>query len=224
MGANRSRSTDPPGIEPGAAPSVDTDGPTLDHQRMPDDAVTPAQRLTAPAKQDIFTTQYAVRGDYQRVDTKLTLREGLAEYYRVNPGLSDPATLEHAPSARFFHNHDTTHVVFGTHTGPLDEGVNDMFTMFGVDISFIGYVRAFAATTEAKAVAKEYTGVSLLTLVIGSLRLLPRIRRTCKAMTAKWPWDPMEGDLDRPIVELREQYGIEVWRPEEALGMTPESQ
>ena len=45
-----------------------------------------------------YERQYAIRGDYQRSDTQKTLREGLAEYYRVNPGLLDPEGMDEIAS------------------------------------------------------------------------------------------------------------------------------
>lgn len=165
---------------------------------------------------------YAIRGEYQRPDTTQTLREGLAEYYRVNPGLLDPASMDNDLAARYFHCHDTTHVFFGTHTGLLDEGVNDVFTMFGVDVVYREYIKGFFATNEAGTVASEYGTHSKMTIlrsVLWTFRLLPRIRRTCRAMHEKWPWDPPPDALDRSLVALREAYGLEIWRPEEVLGL-----
>jgi len=152
----------------------------------------------------------------------VALREGLAEYYRVNPGLSEPAFLDHKPSATFFHRHDCTHVIFGTHTGPLDEGVNDILTLFGVKINYYGYIKGFLGTTEVKSIAKSYASVSMIArLLWQTLKLTPKIRRTAKAMHKKWPWDPPEGSLDRPLAELRQEYGIILFRPETELGLDP---
>lgn len=52
----------------------------------------------------------------------MTLAEGLAEYYRVNPGLDEPKEMHNPESALWYRLHDTTHVIFGTHTGDLNEG------------------------------------------------------------------------------------------------------
>jgi len=155
-----------------------------------------------------------IRGDYQRVDTTLTLREGLAEYYRVNPGLSEPANIKKTKSATWFQNHDCTHVIFGTHTGILDESINDMLTIFGVDVSLRDYAIGFFATDESKAIAKTFPG-TLTLFKIGwfALKLVPTIWRKTKKMAKKWPWHPPESFLDRPIRELREEFGIVVFRP-----------
>lgn len=162
---------------------------------------------------------YGIRGVYQRPDATMTLREGLAEYYAVNPGLSDPASLTDAASARYFHNHDCTHVVFGTHTGPLDEGVNDVLTLFGVDIRYRDYIAGFFASSEAATIAKQYTASSAALLVVRTLRLTPQIWRRCREMSKKWPWTPPDAFLDRRLDELRAEFGIRLLRPEAELGL-----
>lgn len=167
---------------------------------------------------------YGIRGEYQRAETTMSMREGLDEYYRVNPGLSVPATIGDPKSRAYFHNHDCTHVVFGTHTGPLDEGVNDLFTLWGVDLRYRDYITGFLATDESKEIVKSYFTVGLLVRVLWqTLRLLPRVRRTCKAMSKRWPWTPPDAYLDRPLAELRAEFCIELWRPDEALGLSGRS-
>ncbi len=164
---------------------------------------------------------YGVRGRYQLPDTTMTLREGLDEYYRVNPGLSVPATIPKATSATYFHNHDCTHVVFGTHTGPLHEGVNDLWTLFGVDIRAWDYGRGFVATDESKAISKTFFSWNAIVQSLRSARLVFEVRRRARAMHAKWPWAPPDALFDRPLTELRAEYGIEVFSPEAALGLKP---
>ncbi len=167
-----------------------------------------------------FDEFYAVRGTYQRKDTTQSLREGLVEYYEVNPGLSNPEQIEEQKAARYFHNHDCTHVVFGTHTGALDEGVNDLMTFFGVDVSVFGYISGFLSTQESKEIIKSYEGPSAVDVTFRTLRLLPKVWRTCRAMKRKWPWDPPEHLYDRRLVDIRAEYGIELWRPEVELRLT----
>ncbi|KIG12794.1 hypothetical protein DB30_01002 [Enhygromyxa salina] len=178
-----------------------------------------------PASSALPTTDtevpvYDVRGRYQDPNATMTLREGLAEYYRVNPGLSIPANLTNEVGAKYFHCHDCTHVVFGTHTGPLDEGVNDMLTMMGVSVSVRRYLVDFFQTGEVEAVAKGYTVGSVGKLLFQTMRVMPTVWRRTRAMTKKWPWSPPEALLDRPLNELRAEYGISVFRPNELLGLS----
>lgn len=162
-----------------------------------------------------------MRGHYQLAGATMTLGEGLEEYYRVNPGLSEPANITDAKSAAYFHNHDSTHVVFGTHTGDLHEGVNDLWTIFAVDISFKDYAGGFFATDESKKIAQQIDYSTLGSLLWGSLKLVPEIRRRSKAMSKKWPWAPPGNFLSRPLNELRAEFGIEVFVPEDHLGILP---
>lgn len=164
---------------------------------------------------------YGYRGYYQLPDATMTLGEGLEEYYRVNPGLSDPAAIENPVSARYFRNHDTTHVVFGTHTGPLHEGVNDLWTIFGAQIGYWEYARGFFATDEAKTITKEFLDWKTIAKSLKSVRLVFEIRRRARSMHAKWPWHCPEALLGRPLDQLRDEYGIRVFRPEAALGLAP---
>lgn len=177
--------------------------------------VTATDPQTAPREVSV----YGIRGDYQRPDTTMTLREGLAEYYRVNPGLSDPATATNPKSVEFFHNHDCTHVVFGTHTGPLDEGVNDMLTLFGVQLTAGDYLRGFLATDEATEISKLYANRSFFRLFWRTLKLSPKAWRMTRKMKKKWPWHPPASFMDRPLRELREEFGIELFRPNEELNI-----
>lgn len=181
-----------------------------------------AQPQGALPRPDVATPSPAaigIRGRYQLPDATMTLREGLAEYYEVNPGLSIPAKLTDRASAAYFHNHDCTHVIFGTHAGLLDEGVNDMLTLFGVDIRFRDYVGGFFASTEGMTIVKQYVGWALVPLLWHTLRLTPTAWRRCRAMTKRWPWAPPERFLDRPLDELRAEFGIELLRPEVELGL-----
>ena len=163
-----------------------------------------------------------LRGRYQLADCTMTLREGLADYYRVNPGLSDPDHIVDPKSARYFRNHDATHVVFGTHTSVLNESVNDLLTMLGVSIRWRDYLMGFLATAESKEISKDYlatTSVRASLALLGhTVRLLPSVWRHARAMKKKWPWDSSP-ELDRPLDELRAEYGIEVLHPDRVLGL-----
>ncbi|PRQ03775.1 hypothetical protein [Enhygromyxa salina] len=175
--------------------------------------------LSPSVPTQMVVPEFGMRGQYQIAGTSMTLREGLAEYYRVNPGLADPAQIDDVASATFFHNHDCTHVVFGTHTGILDEGVNDMWTLFGADIRLRDYFKAYISTEESKSINKEFLKWSVFSLFWRTLRLTPKVWRHTRAMTRKWPWTPPPELMDRPLREIRELYGIEVFRPNVALGL-----
>ena len=160
-----------------------------------------------------------LRGYYQIEDSSMTLREGLQEYYRVNPGLSDPDTIEDPVSATYFRNHDASHVFFGTHTGDLNEGVNDLLTMWGLDVLYKDYVTGFAATQESKSIAKQFLKLKIFLTLWRTVRLIPAIRRCTKAMNTKWPWTPPQDFYEKPLNELRAEFGYQVFCPQLLLGV-----
>ena len=153
-----------------------------------------------------------VRGHYQLADTSLTLREGLAEYYRVNPGLSDPDTMSNRKSAHYFRCHDATHVVFGTNTSLRDEMVNDLLTFFGVATRIRDYIGGFFATDESVTISKSFFTSETMSVVGATFKEFGAIRRHAKTMTKKWPWAPPPELMDRPLQEIRSEYGIRIYR------------
>ena len=143
----------------------------------------------------------------------MTLEEGLAEYYRVNPGLDDPKDIDNAESALWFRLHDTTHVVFGTHTGDLNEGCNDWYTLFGADLKFWSYLRGYTKTEQSKSITAYYFKWDTLGMLWMTVLLTLPMRRLAKAMHKKWPWQPTEKMYQTPLNELRAEYGLAVAHP-----------
>lgn len=151
-----------------------------------------------------------IRGLYQLQDSTMTLAEGLAEYYRVNPGLYDPKDMDNPVSALWFRCHDTTHVIFGTHTGDLDEACNDWYALFGVDQTAREYLQGFSQTEASTDILKYYLNWGFVETTYKAFLLLLPVRRLAKAMPKKWPWHPSEKMYQTPICELRAEYGIQV--------------
>ena len=155
------------------------------------------------------TSSASFRCAYQTQDSPMTVREGLAEYYRANPEITQPGEGS-AIGEVFFASHDVTHVVFGTTTSVRDEAINDMWSMFALDIPAREYISRGLDVPEVKAL---FTLSSMWEFLVESLRLplyIPTIRRHAKAMTKPWPWKGFESYLDLPLAEVRREFGIEV--------------
>lgn len=60
------------------------------------------------------------RPHYASKDSTQTLREGLAEYYALNPHITPPAT-QPPDFAKILEAHDVGHVIYGCDTGMYDE-------------------------------------------------------------------------------------------------------
>ncbi|GAB4566255.1 MAG: hypothetical protein Tsb0020_17750 [Haliangiales bacterium] len=150
---------------------------------------------------------------YQEQDAKMTLAEGLAEYQRANASvLFDPDAPDsemNTESAKFFRRHDTCHVVFGCNTSIPQEAAADMWTIFGVDISLRDYYRAL----KLNEVQSLLDDVGRLRLAWASVKAVPTIWRAmwrARAMHKKWPWADHAMYLDRPLAEIRAEFGIRV--------------
>jgi hypothetical protein len=146
---------------------------------------------------------------YQTQNATLTLREGLAEYYRVNPGLIDPDGASDQ-GAVFFRSHDACHVVFGTSTQITDEAATDFWTIFGVDLTVRQYATQFFESAEGKGLLKSFGWKMMLVEGWRSIFLVPRVWRQTRKMTRKWPWTGFDGYLDMPLGEIRSEFGIEL--------------
>jgi hypothetical protein len=147
---------------------------------------------------------------YQDQDSSQTLREGLAEYYEANPGIvTRPSDLP-ADSIALFRAHDLCHVIFGLNTSLGDETLADARTLLSCDVGVRRYTRYLATDQAAKALFKElgYAKAAWITLLS-----LPRIARAgveAFRMRKRWPWNPPEDYLDRPLAGLRREFGIRV--------------
>ena len=145
---------------------------------------------------------------YQEQDSKQTLAEGLAEYYRVNGArVTPPPSLPPESQALFLH-HDVCHVIFGLDTTLADEGMADMRTLLSCDVGWSRYARYMTCDPTAKAVFKElgYVRAAWATIIIIP-RLLQAIAEALRT-SKRWPWQPPARYFDRPLAELRREYEI----------------
>ena len=75
----------------------------------------------------------------------MTLAEGLDEYTSAYSFLNNNDGKTEASA--WFRKHDLTHVVFGTLPFEIrGETINDLWTIFGSDVTLKGYARFFSVT------------------------------------------------------------------------------
>lgn len=154
-----------------------------------------------------------LRGHYQLQDCEMTLQQGLEEYWRVN-GLDDTRRKGDSAAAAFFTRHDACHVIFGTHTGDLDEACNDWYTLMCVDVDIVSYLRGYFRTEESKQINAYYFKWDTLRTFWRSLLLVPALWRKSRSVHKKWRWQVPPELFAVPLVELRAAHGIEVVHPE----------
>ena len=145
---------------------------------------------------------------YKDQDSPLTLAEGLAQYGRENPDLID-ASIVSAEAARFFRGHDACHVVFGCGIAPDEEALADAWTLLGTDVTlrqFLGFLKL----EEHKDIVQQ---VGLVGACVASARACPRLLKALwwsHKMTRQWPWLEHQEYLNRPLAEIRREFGIHV--------------
>ncbi len=158
------------------------------------------------------STRASMRLRYQDQDSKLTLREGLAEYYASNKDLIDPSATSTPEMGLYFASHDASHVAFGTSTDIEDELLNDVWTFFAVDVKYRYYVSELTTTKEEAL--KVVKGIPFWGTIRGIGLLawrLPALIWRSRTMTKKWPWRGWEAYLDRPLDEIRRELGLKVF-------------
>ena len=145
---------------------------------------------------------------YQEQDSKLTLAEGLAEYYAVNGARVAPPPSLPPESQALFRNHDVCHVIFGLDTTLEDEGMADARTLLSCDVGWRRYARYMTSDPEARAIFKE---LGYARAVWTTLGILPRLGQAIGEglrMSKKWPWETPTDHFERPLADLRREYGI----------------
>jgi hypothetical protein len=146
---------------------------------------------------------------YQDPGCPLTLREGLQEYFAGHSGLLKPDSAD-VQTAKFFHSHDACHVLFGLDTTLQDEGLADLWTVFGTNFGLRRYASYLCTDAAARQIVKD---IGLLQTIATALRLLPLVARVflrSQKMKEKWRWGDEERYLDCPLVELRHEFNIDI--------------
>jgi ubiquinone biosynthesis protein Coq4 len=145
---------------------------------------------------------------YTSQSSSQTLREGLAEYYEHNPALLDPAHMN-PEAARLFRQHDAAHVVFGCDTSLRGETLIDTWTIFASTIGLPGYL-AYLKLPQVKQLFAQAGARRIATELLRFLPDLVRVVWRSRRLRRKWPWHDHGEQLDRPLAEIREDFGIRI--------------
>ena len=145
---------------------------------------------------------------YQAQDSRMTLRQGLSEYFGKSPGLMDAAELPQDLELGL-RSHDVAHVVFGCDTSLLGEVVLARWSLFGVTGSlrpyWMGLRRRETRGLFLDALASFTPAVLWRLVTLGILAIVRSLR-----MRERWPFEDYQSSLDRPLCEIREHFGIRV--------------
>ncbi len=137
----------------------------------------------------------------------MTLAEGLAEYYRDNPGLKRGDALS-APAAAFFRSHDAVHVVYGRGTSLPDEAVVKLASLFGTTggLSVLGGY----ALHDSQDIYRTLRLSEILRTLVAAVIIVPRTLVRCLRQSRPWPWTDFEALRNQPLRDIRRRFGIAV--------------
>ena len=140
--------------------------------------------------------------------TTQTLREGLGEYYASEPELLEPRETS-SDVRRLLRAHDAAHVVFGCDTSAYGEIVLSRWSLVGATDAIPIYVRGLRSRETRWLFVEFFKKLRPLSLLVGMIDGLRAIVRGLR-MRKRWPSLDFERHLDRPLFELRQEYGIRV--------------
>ncbi|MFK8056542.1 MAG: Coq4 family protein [Saprospiraceae bacterium] len=140
--------------------------------------------------------------------TERTLQQGLDRFQERNAKyFSDKPISEEAK--RFLRSHDIAHVVFGCNTTLYGEGVVKVWTAFGTDQSFWAVTKGYRAAS-AFSLSREFSFQHVVKSIGRFLLAIPKTISRARQMTKPWVWSDYEPYLNKPLAEVREEFGIRV--------------
>ena len=144
---------------------------------------------------------------YQHQTSTQTLQEGIEEYTSVFSEQLTQRTLS-AEGTSLFRCHDVIHVVFGCGLTLEDEMIVKLCSFLG---STGGrHVFAFYRLPESKEIYDQINVRQIARTALQTLVVVPKTLVICMKMKARWPWNDFEHFLEKPLCELRGEFGINV--------------
>lgn len=143
---------------------------------------------------------------YQDPSSHMTLREALDELRRAEGDVTQDVSGELAAALEA---HDVVHIMFGLDISDLDEIVAHGWMVCGTTLSFAEIHEIMRGRDHRRF----STGLGHGKRVLLVLRALPRLVGAyvrARRMTKRWPWHSYAAFLDRPLDELRREFGIEL--------------
>jgi ubiquinone biosynthesis protein Coq4 len=145
---------------------------------------------------------------YEEQESQQTLREALDEYYASDPSLLAPADVSDE-IAQGLRAHDAAHVVFGCDTTIRGEIVLTRWSFFGAQDALPIYLRGLRSSETRFLFVEFFRKVRPVPLLLGAWDGLRALVRSF-FMRARWPSFSWEQYADRPLAEIRRDYGIRV--------------
>jgi hypothetical protein len=161
---------------------------------------------------------FQLKLDYTNKNSTQTLRQGLEEYYRLNPNLTDPRELPQE-FARILLAHDVSHITFGCDTGMYDELKLLPLTWWASDYKFCDHVRTVQDPSIRPAINIMYDDLikehGVLWLYSSIFFVLPQLLPELISMWLKTrkrlryvPFLNFEALLDKQLLDIRKEFDL----------------
>ena len=158
------------------------------------------------------------RPRYTDTNSTQTLRQGLEEYYAVNPHVTDPRTLP-PEFAKILLAHDVSHVVYGCDTSMYDELKILPLTWWTSNYKFRDHLRTLKDPTVSPAIKAMYDDLvkerGVIWLYTSIFSILPQL---LPKLISMWfqsrqrehfvPFLDFEPLLDRSLLEIRQEFAL----------------
>ena len=141
----------------------------------------------------------------------LTLREALAEHRSHIPGLVPVPDDPVDELDELFAGHDTIHCLFGLGTTTAEEVRVDAYSVLASTLSLPRYLVYVSHPVVASVIWQTTTLATLPHILVSMLRI-PLIWWRSRQFK-QWDFDGWREHLDRPLVDIRAEYGIRVDGP-----------
>ena len=103
--------------------------------------------------------------------------------------------------------HDVVHVVFGLGTTLKEEALADTWSMFGTTMGFREYL-SYLKTDEAKKIIEDVGAKRMFVSSILAIPIMCKAIYLSRKMKKKWVFTNFEEYLQRPLNQIRAEFGV----------------
>lgn len=147
--------------------------------------------------------------DYLNPDSRLTLREAIAQLREEDAKGRDVAPRAAPDVQRSLNAHDAVHVIFACDTSDRGEAVAHAWMLLGTTLSR-RELRAVTASPDHRRFAAHVGHRRRLLALVSALPAIGAAALGARRMHRRWPWDGLERYLDTPLADIRAEYGVRV--------------
>ena len=143
-----------------------------------------------------------------------TIRQGLEEYYAVNPKITDPRKLS-PEFAQILIAHDVSHVILGCDTNMYEEIKLLPLSFWTSDFKLRDYIRTNQDPQIKPAIDIMYDDLGVVWLYSSILFVLPRLIPELiiiwfknRGRSKYYPFLDYDSLLDRSLLEIRQEFDL----------------